>query len=371
MNLSQEKANKVLEIISRYSKKISSQNIFAEVIHYTALMAKELVEADRCTIWIYDEVREDLWSKVSHGIDEEIRIDSHKGIVGDSLQIKQPIIVNDPYNDPRFNNEIDKELGYKTKCILTYPIIGEDGKIVGVFQTVNKNESAEKDHFVEEDIEILSIASSFGSKILIGEHYEKINDYNRSAQSIAFKKQRTAVVNQLENSLYLDTQIIYKPADVLSGDIYSIYKTEEGNILVFIVDAMGHGIMPALTSYAIASLVKQYIKTANYLQDIASEILKSLEPLMADGEQVSCFFMWFDKDFKTLDYFGGGMYPQMVKQGKKITKLKSNNPPLMSFTRKIKIDALELKDFSGLFMYSDGIIEDEEFGVEKDHLEKM
>ena len=45
----------------------------------------------------------------------------------------------DAYADPRFNPEPDQQSGYQTKSLLTYPMTGQEGRVIGVFQAVNKN----------------------------------------------------------------------------------------------------------------------------------------------------------------------------------------------------------------------------------------
>ncbi|KAL6036078.1 hypothetical protein STEG23_017999, partial [Scotinomys teguina] len=40
--------------------------------------------------------------------------------------------------DRRFNDEIDKLTGYKTKSLLCMPIRSSDGEIIGVAQAINK-----------------------------------------------------------------------------------------------------------------------------------------------------------------------------------------------------------------------------------------
>ena len=44
----------------------------------------------------------------------------------------------DPYADPRFNLEIDRQTGFKTRNLLTLPMIARNGEVIGVFQIVNK-----------------------------------------------------------------------------------------------------------------------------------------------------------------------------------------------------------------------------------------
>ena len=40
--------------------------------------------------------------------------------------------------DPRFNEDIDLQTGYKTHSILSMPIKDSDGEVIGVAQAVNK-----------------------------------------------------------------------------------------------------------------------------------------------------------------------------------------------------------------------------------------
>lgn len=49
-------------------------------------------------------------------------------------------VINIPnaYEYPRFNPDYDKQTGYKTSSILCLPMLGIDGKLVGVIQVLNK-----------------------------------------------------------------------------------------------------------------------------------------------------------------------------------------------------------------------------------------
>lgn len=55
-------------------------------------------------------------------------------VVSISLQI---VNIVDAYADERFNTEIDKKTGYRTKNILCMPISGKQG-IIGVVQMINR-----------------------------------------------------------------------------------------------------------------------------------------------------------------------------------------------------------------------------------------
>jgi GAF domain-containing protein len=98
---------------------------------------KDVIGADRCSIYIYDKRHEKLWTTLADGI-ERVVIDAGRGIVGATLQARKPLIVNDPYNDDRFYKEIDRQTGYITSNLASVPIFNSNREIIGVLQLLNK-----------------------------------------------------------------------------------------------------------------------------------------------------------------------------------------------------------------------------------------
>src|SRR5207302_3605936 len=116
--------------------------------------ASRVVEADRCSLFLLDRARSELWSKVAQGVGtREIRFAVGKGIAGAVAQTNQSINIPDAYADPRFNRNVDKETGYRTKSILCVPMRSLEGEVVGVLQALNKRGNGP---FSEEDAELLS-----------------------------------------------------------------------------------------------------------------------------------------------------------------------------------------------------------------------
>lgn len=100
---------------------------------------KIAIQADRCTVFMLDKEKNELWSKVALGMDsQEIRFPADKGLAGYVVKPGEPLNIPDAYNDPRFNPDIDKETGYRTKTILCMPIKNNNQEIIGAFQVLNK-----------------------------------------------------------------------------------------------------------------------------------------------------------------------------------------------------------------------------------------
>ncbi len=101
---------------------------------------KAEVKADRCTFWITDRPKGEVWSKIALGVEGgTIRVPLHRGVVGYVARTGQPLRVKDAYNDPRFNRVVDEQTGYRSKSMLTMPIQNESKQIVGVLQALNKH----------------------------------------------------------------------------------------------------------------------------------------------------------------------------------------------------------------------------------------
>lgn len=122
--------------IGRSINALTDINVLLKVI---AEETKVAMQADRCTVFLFDKEHNELWSKVALGMDsQEIRFPADKGLAGYVVRTGESLNIEDAYNDERFNPEVDKETGYKTKTILCMPIKNNNQEIIGAFQVLNK-----------------------------------------------------------------------------------------------------------------------------------------------------------------------------------------------------------------------------------------
>ncbi len=112
--------------------------------------AAGVAEADRCSIFVVDRERHELWTTVAHGTGE-IRIPLGAGIAGAVAASGAAIRIPDAYADPRFNPEVDASTGYRTRNILCVPMLNTRGEPVGVIQALNRRDG----DFGDEDEELL------------------------------------------------------------------------------------------------------------------------------------------------------------------------------------------------------------------------
>jgi Nif-specific regulatory protein len=113
--------------------------------------AKELLQADRVSIFLFDRDHCELWSAIS----EEgriMRFDARLGIAGAVAMTGQTINAADAYEHPLFYKEVDIETGYRTRTLLAVPLHSLDGAVMGVGEATNKKGGV----FTEGDAEILA-----------------------------------------------------------------------------------------------------------------------------------------------------------------------------------------------------------------------
>jgi putative nucleotidyltransferase with HDIG domain len=117
-----------------------------------------MVGAERATIYIVDQDRQEFWSRVATGKGVgEIRFPIGVGIAGTVAQTGETINIPDAYADPRFNDESDKRTGFRTRNLLTLAMTDHDGAVIGVFQAINKKEG---DFSFDDEATLRSLASS-------------------------------------------------------------------------------------------------------------------------------------------------------------------------------------------------------------------
>lgn len=122
--------------------------------------AHEIVDADRCTLYLADMNKKQL--VVMQG-NVDIRLPWDKGIAGNVCTTGQIVNIPDCYADPRFDRSFDAKTGYVTKSMLCMPIFAADRTVVGVLQLINRKDH---DRFIKEDEDILGTLLGIAGPIL-------------------------------------------------------------------------------------------------------------------------------------------------------------------------------------------------------------
>lgn len=230
--------------------------LLAEIVSRTT----ELLEADRSTLFLVDEEKKELWSKVLEGTElHEIRFPVGLGIAGWVAEKGQSQHIRDAYQDDRFNPEFDKKSGYQTRCMLVWPIRRpKGGETIGVIQVLNKRNGS----FNATDERLLeAIASEIGVALEVSTLYRELIQRNR-----ALERARG------ELSLLFETERAISESDTLQAMLGSILETAMSNLsarsgAIYMLDEKG-------------VLLETIASAGEVVPGVADRVLKSGEPVV-------------------------------------------------------------------------------------------
>ncbi|WP_119418678.1 GAF domain-containing protein [Desertibaculum subflavum] len=179
---------RLLEISEAISSDLQIDTLLGRIVEAT----NDLLDAERATLFLYDPETRELWSKVATGAGAElaeIRIASDAGIAGVAFTSGKPQNIADAYADPRFNAEVDRRSGFRTRNLLCLPVDDRYGGAVGVLQVLNKRGGP----FTQHDIRLLR---TFSSQIAIS-----IANARLFADVLELKNYNESVLKSLTNGV--------------------------------------------------------------------------------------------------------------------------------------------------------------------------
>jgi len=293
---------KVLEITRELARPLDLTTLLAKVVD----AALAILDADRGSVFLYDAQGDVLISRVATG-SGELRIPANRGFAGECVKTRHIVSVPDAYADPRFNPDIDKSTGYKTRCILTIPLIGHDDALVGVLQVLNKKDGV----FGDGDVDVATaLAASCAVAI---QRMRLLEDL--------LAKQR--MERELEVARDIQTRVLPKTmpklegyeiagwsraADQTGGDIFDVIA-KDGSVMLLLGDATGHGIGPALSVTQVRAMLRMAVRLGAELDDAFRHINDQLADDLSSNRFVTAFLGVLDTASHRLTYHAGGQGP--------------------------------------------------------------
>ena len=317
-----------LQAVLGVSRDLAAISELTPLLRNVERAALSVLECERATVFLYDPEREELFSRMATGVDE-IRFPADRGIAGEVVRTGEVINVPDAYADSRFNPEIDRKTGFRTRNMITFPLLGFDNKIVGVLQVLNKS----KGSFDPWDDELVR---TFGAQVgvalqrqLLLEHYAEKQRIERDL-SIARDIQQGLIPDKAAEVPGFDIAGWNKPADETGGDCYDYMALSDGSLALTIADATGHGIGPALVIAECRALFRATISLSNDLSQVVSRINNLLSEDLPDDRFVTAFFGLLSPQTNTLSFLSAGHGPliQYISEKDEFVELSANAMPL-------------------------------------------
>jgi sigma-B regulation protein RsbU (phosphoserine phosphatase) len=302
--------DRVSRVIFDYAAKIGAAQDLDAVLELNAGMARDLVGADRCSIWLVDKKLNRLWTKVAHGV-RELHIPIGQGLVGACVARNEAILVNDTSSDERFLKSVDKESGYVTKSVLTLPLHGMDGKPMGALQVLNKPGG-----FSQEDVDLLGLCSGYSASTLESQRLRKEAEAAQlflQELEIARDVQQHLLPQDLPSIPGLDFAGYCRSAKFVGGDYYDFLPMREGGLLFTLGDVSGKGIAAAVLMASIqASLRSQVVRPTDSLAGLMGDFNKAVYSFSTADKYSTLFCGLLDPSSRKLTYVNAGQVRPML-----------------------------------------------------------
>jgi phosphoserine phosphatase RsbU/P len=295
----------ILDVTRKLAAPFDLDTMLTEVVN----ASREVLNADRGTVFLYDEATDELVVRVGTGL-EPIRISASKGIVGESAQSRKLINVPDCYKDDRFNRAIDKQTGYKSRCMLTIPLIGYEESLVGVLQILNKNSGVF-------DAQDEYVAQALAAQAAVVIHRAKITEAIIASERL---DREISVARDVQiGTLPKEMPIIegygfggaFEPTDQTGGDLYDFVPMGDKRLFLLMGDATGHGIGPALSATQVRAMLRVALRLDTHLDDAFVHINDQLCEDLPDDRFVTGFFGVLDGNTHSVTFHSGGQGPIM------------------------------------------------------------
>ena len=170
-------AEEKLNLLVEFGTRVSSELRLDKLLDIIAKQITKMLDVGRCTIYLKDVEKNELWSKIAQGRGlehTEIRVPLNgSGIISIVARTGETINLPNAYEDPRFCMDVDMVTDFRTHTMLAVPLKNNSGKVLGVFQVANKSDATPFDK-KDEGI-LLLLATLAASAIEIAKLYQDVH----------------------------------------------------------------------------------------------------------------------------------------------------------------------------------------------------
>lgn len=344
----------ILAVTSKLAAPFDLHTMLAEVVS----AAKLVLQADGGSVWLYDPATDELLLEVATGL-EAVRVPAGTGIVGACARDRRIINVPDCYADPRFNPDVDRRSGYRTRCMLTLPLVDHKDVLVGVMQVLNK-----ADGVFDAGDEALAVALAaqcavalqrvrMTAALIEGEKLRQELEMARVVQMSSLPATMPAVPGY-------DVYGMCRPAGLTGGDTFDLAALGQG-LLVVLGDATGHGIAPALSVTQMQAMLRMAFRLGADLETAFTQVNNQLADTLPGDRFITAFIGLLDAGTHRLRFHSGGQGPILHYQAAtgacarhKPTSFPLAAMPLSALRPAVSLD---LQPGDVLVLLSDGLYE--------------
>lgn len=300
--LSAEDLGAILDVTSALAAPFDLMTMLGEVVG----AAKQVLNAERGSVWLHEPATDELVLRVATGI-APIRVPSGSGLVGACARERRIINVPDCYADPRFDPGVDRASGFRTRSMLTLPLVDHHDALVGVMQVLNKAGGAF-------DADDERLASALAAQCAVALQRVRMTEAVIEGEKMrqALETARVVQMSTLPSSMPelpgYDLAATFRPAELTGGDTYDVATIDQG-LLVVLGDATGHGIAPALSVTQMHAMLRMAFRLGADLDAAYLQVNNRLAETLAEDRFITAFVGLVDPASHRLRFHSGGQGP--------------------------------------------------------------
>ena len=236
---SHRKMAAMLEVANTVNETLELESLIHKVVESLI----DVLGCDRASFFVLDRETDELWSMDAHGSElQEIRFPASMGLAGHVAKTGDTLNIADAYDDSRFNPEIDRRTGYRTRSVLAAPVLNREGEVIGVTQAINKAEG----RFETGDADLLqalcsqiavalenaqlyartaqmrnyleSVQQSISNGILTLDNERRVITVNRAALALLAREEKDCVGVELGTLLGSENEGLVRLVDEVAGE---------------------------------------------------------------------------------------------------------------------------------------------------------
>jgi serine phosphatase RsbU (regulator of sigma subunit) len=364
--------------IERLQSMVEASKIFNSTLDLVELLgkildvAKDLTTAERGTLFLVDEKKDEIWSMIAQGMEkQEIRLPRGRGIAGHVAKTGDIVNIPDAYADSRFDPETDKRTGFHTRNILTIPIRNKAGKIIATLQLLNKSTGS----FSDDDTDVLlTLSGQMAMSLENAQLHHDVLEKERLEKEMAMARgiQRSLLPETSPVLPGFDIAVLNEPCFEVGGDYYDFLTLGPNTLLVVVADVEGKGISSAMVMSNLQATLRALVLHLHSLNDIAESVNKMILKDTRGEKYMTMFMGLIDLRRKAIHYINcGHVPPVIVRPGSDPISLTEGGMVIGMF-EEAQYERGQVKFQNGdvLLLCTDGITEamdgaSEEFGMER------
>ena len=349
-------AERTIRAIFEHAARIGREQQIEELVRLNADFARDLIGADRCSLWLIDLEKNELWTKVAHGVDQ-LRIPMGEGLIGACIRDNQVLLVNNAAQESRLLRRVDTLSGYRTEQVLCVPLHAE-GKVIGALQLLNKPAG-----FTETDAGLLGLLAHFAASAIESERLRQ------EAEGARLIRHELALAHEVQARMLPDPPTgvdrlecvgFCRPARSIGGDYYDLLPLPDGQFALTLGDVSGKGIPAAVMMASIQTLLRSLLKQdAHDLAALLAALNLTLYETSMPERYSTLLVGVISSDRRSFSYVNAGhISPLLLHADGRLERLPGGGCPVALFpVMSYEQSSAALEPGDTLVIVSDGIVE--------------